>query len=67
MLDNVAMFVGMGEVTTFTSTGKRQRKTVSRDVSMEVQGTCYNIIHQHLLEKQPTRQAHTDQPDTTFV
>ena len=55
------------QLDTFTSTGKRQRKTVSRDVSMEVQGTCYNIIHQHLLEKQPTRQAHKDQPDTTFV
>ena len=30
--------------------GQRQRKKVMKEINMTIQGTCYNILHKHVLE-----------------
>ena len=47
------------QLDSFTKSGKRQRKTVYKDVELNIQGTCYNILHKHVLEKQGNGQAST--------
>ena len=47
------------QLDTFTKSGNRQRKTVYKDVELNIQGTCYNILHKHVLERQGNGQTNT--------
>jgi hypothetical protein len=47
------------QLDTFTKSGNRQRKTVYKDVELNIPGTCYNILHKHFLEKQGNDQTNT--------
>ena len=47
-----------------TPNGKRKRSYVRKNVELSIQGTCYNILHQHLLEKSDTSSGPAKAPHT---
>ena len=53
-----------------TPSGQRQRKKVMKEISMTIHGTCYNIIHKHVLERKticpPTSNEHNTTNNNTI-